>query len=123
MRETRYSPSIALAQAARILPMDFRQRKRKPLLRRAGTGCFEVGCSGARLHSVAVVFLVLVYRSSSVRQDQALAELADLHVATMASGTPVDVVSTDRHTVKPWFQGKIPFTFNLPELGNHAVYA
>lgn len=43
-------------------------------------------------------------------------ELADLHVATLASSTPVDVVSTDRHTVKPWFEGKIPFTFNLPEL-------
>jgi anti-sigma factor RsiW len=43
-------------------------------------------------------------------------ELADLHVATLASASPVDVVSTDRHTVKPWFQGKIPFSFNLPEL-------
>ncbi len=45
-----------------------------------------------------------------------LAELTDLHVATLASSSPVDVVSTDRHTVKPWFAGKIPFTFNLPEL-------
>ncbi len=43
-------------------------------------------------------------------------ELADLHVSTLASGTPVDVVSSDRHTVKPWFQGRVPFTFNLPEL-------
>ena len=43
-------------------------------------------------------------------------ELADLHVSTLASNNPVDVVSSDRHTVKPWFQGRIPFTFNLPEL-------
>ena len=47
-----------------------------------------------------------------------LSELVDQHVATLASANPVDVVSTDRHTVKPWFQGKIPFTFNLPELQN-----
>jgi anti-sigma factor RsiW len=41
-----------------------------------------------------------------------------LHVETLASSSPVDVISTDRHTVKPWFQGKIPFAFNLPELQN-----
>jgi anti-sigma factor RsiW len=52
------------------------------------------------------------------QREQALSELADLHVATLASANPVDVVSTDRHTVKPWFQGKLPFTFDLPELQN-----
>lgn len=50
------------------------------------------------------------------RSEQLLAELADLHVADLASTTPVDVVSSDRHAVKPWFQGKLPFTFDLPEL-------
>ena len=52
----------------------------------------------------------------NARRQHVYSELADLHVAALASTSPVDVVSTDRHTVKPWFQGKIPFTFNLPEL-------
>ena len=52
----------------------------------------------------------------NARRQRIYSELADLHVAALASPTPVDVVSTDRHTVKPWFQGKIPFSFNLPEL-------
>lgn len=50
------------------------------------------------------------------QREQAVTELADLHVTTLASANPVDVVSTDRHTVKPWFAGRLPFTFNLPEL-------
>ena len=51
-------------------------------------------------------------------RDHVFSEIADLHVATVASSSPVDVISTDRHTVKPWFQGKIPFAFNLPDLQN-----
>jgi anti-sigma factor RsiW len=73
--------------------------------------------------AVAAIALVLVIVGLTVwvrhsAREQALAELVDLHVATLASANPVDVVSTDRHTVKPWFQGKLPFTFNLPELQN-----
>jgi len=75
-----------------------------------------------RLAAVAVALLLIIasvglWMRHSVRQ-QALAELLDLHVAAMASANPVDVISTDRHTVKPWFQGRLPFTFNLPELQN-----
>jgi anti-sigma factor RsiW len=67
---------------------------------------------------VAIVSIAVnLYTSrESARRSRVYGELADLHVAALASATPVDVVSTDRHTVKPWFEGKIPFTFNLPEL-------
>jgi anti-sigma factor RsiW len=45
-------------------------------------------------------------------------EIADIHLNATASANPVDVVSTDMHTVKPWFEGRVPFTFNLPDLAN-----
>jgi len=71
--------------------------------------------------ATAMVLLIagaisLRLNSSRRSEQQLMSELADLHVATLASSNPVDVVSADRHTVKPWFAGKIPFTFNLPEL-------
>ena len=78
--------------------------------------------------TAAAVILVVgattsTYIGTRSGRDQALrdhvySEIADLHVATLASSSPVDVISTDRHTVKPWFQGKIPFAFSLPELQN-----
>ena len=78
---------------------------------------------GWMLAAAAVVILVVgtltsAYLGNRSGRDQVFSEIADLHVATLASSSPVDVISTDRHTVKPWFQGKIPFAFNLPELQN-----
>jgi anti-sigma factor RsiW len=66
--------------------------------------------------AAAVAFAVLVFAHRTLRspRPQLFAELVDLHVATLASPNPVDVVSSDRHTVKPWFAGRIPFAFNPP---------
>jgi anti-sigma factor RsiW len=44
-----------------------------------------------------------------------VSEVSDLHIATLAAALGPQVVSSDRHTVKPWFQGKLPFSFNLPD--------
>jgi len=71
--------------------------------------------------AACVVLLAAIWTNqfwSHTRQQQLVSELVDLHVAALASANPVDVVSTDRHTVKPWFEGKVSFTFDLPDLQN-----
>jgi anti-sigma factor RsiW len=73
--------------------------------------------------AAAAVILVIgaatsTYVGTQANRGQVFSEIADLHVATLAGSSLVDVISTDRHTVKPWFQGKIPFAFDLPELQN-----
>jgi anti-sigma factor RsiW len=67
------------------------------------------------------VSLVLVQRSAhrTAMRSSAYAalvtEVGDQHIAALTADATPQVLSSDRHTVKPWFQGKIPFSFNLPE--------
>ncbi|MGB0008244.1 MAG: zf-HC2 domain-containing protein [Candidatus Sulfotelmatobacter sp.] len=108
MAGKRYAPSAEL-----------RSRISKQVLARPGAG--NVRRWRLVLVPVLAVLIAAVLLSAYFERERAAkrrlySELVDLHVATLASSSPVDVVSTDRHTVKPWFQGKIPFTFNLPEL-------
>jgi len=66
------------------------------------------------LLSVGVVSL---QRGAMTRADETalVTEVCDQHIGTLAENREPQVLSSDRHTVKPWFQGKIPFTFNLPD--------
>jgi anti-sigma factor RsiW len=86
------------------------QKSRKPFWRTA----WLPACATAVALMLIAVSVVALMRDRT--RNQAIAQLVELHVDTLASTNPVDVVSSDRHTVKPWFQGKLPFTFNLPEL-------
>jgi len=109
------------AAAARYVPSpEFRLRvkesiqpKRKP----ARSGAWMPILTAVSLLILLAAVSAQIWLQRSERQ-AVVTQLVDLHVATIASANPIDVVSTDRHTVKPWFQGKLPFTFNLPELAN-----
>jgi anti-sigma factor RsiW len=103
---------------------EFRERMQQSIAPKPRRS-FRLGLMLAAAAAVilAVGTLTSTYVTTRSGRDQAFrdhvfSEIVDMHVATLASSSPVDVISTDRHTVKPWFQGKIPFAFNLPELQN-----
>src|SRR5580698_9564873 len=66
--------------------------------------------------AAAILLAVSLLGWRTLHQTNTLAaELLDQHLATLSSGAIPQVISTDRHTVKPWFQGRLPFSFNLPD--------
>ena len=113
------------AAAARYKPSsEFRLRVEKSVRAKRGPVRFVLWIPRftAAIVALLIVVSVVLWERHQVHE-QAVAQLLDMHVATIASPNPVDVVSTDRHTVKPWFQGKLPFTFNIPELVEYALQA
>jgi anti-sigma factor RsiW len=92
-----------------------RQLRQRFARKRPWMAWFPVFAGAAAIVVLGVAFLGTAWRDRTVRQ-QVVAQLVDQHVATLASDNPVDVVSTDSHTVKPWFSGKVPFSVDLPNL-------
>ena len=111
--------AIAVAGKRYEPSAEFREKVRQSLdknRRREGAWVWRIVALPATLVLVLSLLVAFYVDREKARRLRLYSELTDLHVATLASASPVDVISTDRHTVKPWFQGKIPFSFNLPEL-------
>jgi anti-sigma factor RsiW len=84
----------------------------KPTFKWAGSGWMGLPFLGggvAGMSLCALAFMMFLWNPLTPRPDRLGDEIVASHVRALISSRAIDVVSTDQHTVKPWFNGRIDY--------------
>jgi anti-sigma factor RsiW len=67
------------------------------------------------LLGAALTFWILNLRQRTAEVDLVAHDVVSSHIRSLMAAHLTDVPSSDRHTVKPWFGGKVPYALTVPD--------
>lgn len=111
-------PSVAYAPSPELVPrirtaIAWEAREREDRRRRAFPIAWLALAAAA---GIVVGALAVLRRDRAVQSNALAAELVGDQLRSLLPGRLIDVPSSDRHTVKPWFAGKLDFSPPVPDL-------
>lgn len=82
----------------------------RPVFGGSGVGASGLAWMGSGVLLLCALGVALTLHLRPPAADGAFVdELVSSHIRAQISGRDIDVISTDRHTVKPWFNGRIDY--------------
>jgi anti-sigma factor RsiW len=111
----------ALAKSAYDAPVHLRKNVRAALRREARpsrqiTSPWLIFSAGA---ACALLFLAMaLFQTTRASRNATVDQLVANHIRSLLATHLVDVASSDQHTVKPWFDGKIDFAPEVKDLSS-----
>src|SRR6202166_2607200 len=118
---------INVAQPYEKMPASFRKKILADLNVKTPTVMMPSrATTNLRWLAIAATFLLLIYGGWRVvslnlgegRETLMASKIVDAHLRSLQPGHLTDVVSTDQHTVKPWFDGKVDFAPPVRDLAS-----
>jgi anti-sigma factor RsiW len=122
MRDGQRELHAALASSGNLYyqaPVDLRRRVRASIASKQRLPVLAGWIRPAWIPAFAAILLVAGLWYLRPEPEKAMAsEIASAHVRSLMAAHLVDVPSSDRHTVKPWFAGKLDFSPAVADLAD-----
>lgn len=127
MRNAMRSPKLRLAAPDALrrsieaaIPVSPPRRIAEPSRRLLLKG-FTLGSalSAVAATGIAVVYPIMTAEVGPGQDDHVLGQVVSAHLRSLQPDRLIDVPSGDRHTVKPWFNGKLAVAPPVPDLTAH----
>jgi len=103
------------SDAAAVAPTPLRQRQNVRVRPRRWRPWL---LSTASLVAASILLGVVLHERTAMADDATTEAVIEGHVRSLMAGHLMDVASTDRHTVKPWFAGRVDFSPTVVDLAS-----